>query len=51
MTAVRRRRETARDREHRYDREIAAATWRREQARAGRGCRFELPPSLRMSRA
>jgi hypothetical protein len=45
------KRETRQEREHRYDREIAAATWRREQARAGRGFRFELPPSLREKEA
>ena len=42
-----RERETAQEREHRYDREIAAATYRRERARNGQGFRFELPPSLR----
>lgn len=36
-----------RDREHELDRMIAAATWRRERAKAGHGYRFELPPSLR----
>jgi hypothetical protein len=32
------------DLEHRH-REIVAAVWRREQARAGRGFRFEIPES------
>jgi hypothetical protein len=40
-----------RDREHELDRMIAAATWRRERAKAGRGFRFELPPSLRKGAA
>jgi hypothetical protein len=34
-------------REHRLDRMVSAATYRRERARVGRGFRFELPPSLR----
>jgi hypothetical protein len=34
-------------REHKLDRMIAAATYRAEQARRGNGHRFELPPSLR----
>jgi hypothetical protein len=46
-----RKRERAEQRAHRHDREIAAATWRREQARAGRAYRFELPPSLRRGQA
>jgi hypothetical protein len=36
-----------RDREHELDRMVAAATYRRERARVGRGFRFELPSSLR----
>jgi hypothetical protein len=39
-----------RDREHAFDRMVAAATCRRERAKAGRGYRFELPPSLRRAR-
>jgi hypothetical protein len=35
----------------RHYRMIAAATWRRERAKAGRGFRFELPPSLRKGAA
>ena len=42
-----RKRETAKQREHRYDREIAAATYRRERAREGRGYRFEIPARAR----
>jgi hypothetical protein len=40
---VNRRRETAREREHRYDREVIAAVWRRQQAAAGRGYKFKTP--------
>jgi hypothetical protein len=36
------------DREHHYDRVIAAATYRRQRAAAGHGYGFELPPSLRV---
>jgi hypothetical protein len=35
-----------RNREHKLDRMVVAAVWRREQAQAGRGYRFQLPPSL-----
>jgi hypothetical protein len=44
---VNRKRETAREREHRHDREVGAATYRAQRAREGRGYRFQLPPSLR----
>jgi hypothetical protein len=47
MTAVRRRRETAREREHRHDREIASATYKARRAREGNGYRFQLPRTLR----
>lgn len=40
----RRRNETAEQREHRLDRELAAAVYRREQAKAGKGFRFVAPP-------
>jgi hypothetical protein len=40
-----------RDREHELDRMVAAATWRCERAKAGRGYRFQLPPSLRREAA
>jgi hypothetical protein len=41
------RRETLEQREHRYDRESAAAHWHRKRAEKGLGPKFELPPSLR----
>jgi hypothetical protein len=44
---VNRRRETAREREHRYDREIASATYKAERAREGKGYRFCVPESAR----
>ena len=47
MTAVRRRRETAREREHRYDREVASATYKAERAREGKGYRFYIPELAR----
>lgn len=44
------RRETEAEREHRYDREVIAAdhSWRR--AKAGKGYKFKLPPSLRRAK-
>lgn len=47
MIAARRRRETPRDLEHRCDHQIAAAFFRREQARKGAGFKFELPAKAR----
>jgi hypothetical protein len=47
MTAVPARRESRRARDHRYDREIASATYKAQRAREGRGHTFRLPPSLR----
>jgi hypothetical protein len=47
MIATRRLRETPRELEHRCDREVIAAVWKREKAKAGQGATFELPPSLR----
>jgi hypothetical protein len=47
MTAVLARRESKRDRDHRYDREVAAATYRAQRAREGRGYRFEIPEEAR----
>jgi hypothetical protein len=44
---VNRKRETAREREHRYDREIASATYKAERAREGKGYRFCIPESAR----
>jgi hypothetical protein len=44
---VKRKRERRKEREHRWDREVASATYRAERAREGRGYRFQLPPSLR----
>jgi hypothetical protein len=35
------------DREHRFDREIVAAVWRRQRAAAGLGYAFRPPPRLR----
>lgn len=46
-----RKRETASEREHRHDREVSAATYRVQTAREGRGFKFELPPSLRETKA
>jgi hypothetical protein len=43
----RKRRETREEREHRHDRELAAAFYCRQRAKAGLGYRFQLPPSLR----
>ena len=34
-------------REHRYDREVAAAVYHRFRAASGLGFKFEVPPSLR----
>lgn len=42
-----RRNETQAEREHRYDREVIVADYRWRRAKAGKGYRFELPPSLR----
>jgi hypothetical protein len=42
-----RRRETVEQREHRLDREVSAATWRYEQARAGKGYVFKIPEKAR----
>jgi hypothetical protein len=42
-SARRRRRESERDREHRYDREVISAVYRRERAVAGRGYAFKIP--------
>jgi hypothetical protein len=39
------------EREHQLDRMIIAAVWKREQAKAGKGHKFELPPSLRKAKA
>lgn len=44
------RSETEAEREHRYDREVITADYRWRRAKAGRGHRFELPPSLRKSK-
>jgi hypothetical protein len=44
---VNRKRETAREREHRYDREVIAAVYRRERAAAGRGYAFKIPAKAR----
>jgi hypothetical protein len=40
-------RERRRDLEHRHDREVVAAVWRREQAKTRLGFRFEIPKSAR----
>ena len=37
-----------REREHQLDRMVSAACWRREQARKGLGCRFEIPRRARL---
>lgn len=42
-----RRNETADQRDHRLDREVAAAVYRRDQAKAGKGFRFVAPPLRR----
>jgi hypothetical protein len=36
-----------RDREHQLDRMVAAATWRVERAKTGKGYRFEIPEKAR----
>ena len=36
------------DREHQFDREIIAATYRRQRAAAGFGYRFQVPAKLRL---
>jgi hypothetical protein len=36
-----------RDRDHRLDREVIAAVYRREQAKAGKGYKFVIPPKVR----
>lgn len=38
-----RRRETLEEREHRFDREAAAATYRRRRAAADKGYKFRVP--------
>jgi hypothetical protein len=43
-------RKRRRDREHELDRMVATAVWRREQAKAGHGFRFEIPESVRRLR-
>jgi hypothetical protein len=35
--------ETPAEREHRYDREVIRAVYRREQAQAGKGYKFRIP--------
>jgi hypothetical protein len=42
-----RRKDNSREREHRYDRAIASAFYRRERARKGLGFKFEIPASAR----
>jgi hypothetical protein len=47
MSAVPARRESMRDRDHRHDREVSAATYRAQRAREGRGYCFEIPEKAR----
>jgi hypothetical protein len=47
MIAVRPRRETKRERDHRHDRAVASATYKAQRAREGRGYRFEIPEKAR----
>lgn len=46
MIAATRKRESEREREHRYDREVIAAVWHRQKAQR-EPYKFLLPPSLR----
>jgi hypothetical protein len=45
---MKRRPETPAEREHRYDREVIRAVYRREKAQAGRGYKFR-PPRAEVS--
>ena len=47
VNALPRRRETRQEREHRYERELAAALHRRARAKAGSGYKFTIPAGAR----